>query len=54
METINHLKQLLYDRTEELKIRDETIHFLEKELDEKDAQIRYLKNEIDKFRQVVR
>lgn len=54
MDTIHHLKQLLYERTEELKIRDETIALLEKELDEKDAQIRHLRNEIDKFRQVVR
>ncbi|GLV39476.1 foraging [Carabus blaptoides fortunei] len=54
METITNLKQLLYERTEDLKLRDETITLLEKELDEKDAQIRYLKNEIDKFRQVVR
>lgn len=53
-ETILALKSLLKDKIEEIKIKDETISLLEKELDEKDAQIFYLKNEIDKFRQVVR
>lgn len=52
MDTVTQLKQMLYEKTEELKIRDETIGMLEKELDEKDAQIRHLRNEIDKFRQV--
>lgn len=52
--TIIHLKQLLNDRTEELKRRDEMILLLERELDEKDSLIRHLRNEIDKFRQVVR
>lgn len=52
MDTIHHLKKLLYEKTEEVKIRDETISLLERELDDKDAQIRHLRNEIDKFRQV--
>lgn len=47
------LKQLLYDRTECLRRRDERIEILEKSLDERDATIRYLQNEIDKFRQIV-
>lgn len=53
-ETILALKRLLSDKIEELKLREETITLLEKELDDKDAQIFYLKNEIDKFRQVVK
>lgn len=52
--TVSHLKQMLHDRNEELKRRDEMIVLLERELDEKDALIRHLRNEIDKFRQVVR
>lgn len=53
-ETILALKSLLNDKIEEIKLKEETITLLEKELDEKDAQIFYLKNEIDKFRQVVK
>lgn len=53
-ETILALKTLLKEKIDEIKLKDETITLLEKELDEKDAQIFYLKNEIDKFRQVVK
>lgn len=53
-ETISALKSLLSDKIEQLKLKEETIALLEKELDDKDAQIVYLKNEIDKFRQVVK
>lgn len=53
-ETILTLKKLLHDKTEEVKLRDQTITMLERELDDKDVLIRHLQNEIDKFRQVVR
>lgn len=53
-ETILTLKKLLHDKIEEVKLRDQTITMLERELDDKDTLIRHLQNEIDKFRQVVR
>lgn len=53
-ETILTLKKLLHDKTEEVKLREQTITMLERELDDKDVLIRHLQNEIDKFRQVVR
>ncbi|KDR12116.1 cGMP-dependent protein kinase, isozyme 2 forms cD4/T1/T3A/T3B isoform X2 [Zootermopsis nevadensis] len=53
MATLQELKALLSERTEELKKRNRLIEHLEKELDKKDATIRHLTNEIDKFRQVV-
>lgn len=46
-------KRMLFEKTEELKRRDQIIALLENEIDCKDASIRYLKNEIDKYRQVV-
>jgi cGMP-dependent protein kinase len=53
MATVQELKVLLAERTEELKKRNKFIEHLEKELDKKDATIRHLRNEIDKFRQVL-
>jgi cGMP-dependent protein kinase len=53
MATLQELKALLAERTEDLKKRNRLIEHLEKELDKKDATIRHLTNEIDKFRQVV-
>ena len=53
MDSIRDLKRLLYERTEALRQRDETVEMLERMLAERDAKIRYLQNEIDKFRQVV-
>lgn len=53
MDSIRDLKRLLYERTEALRRRDETVEALEKVLEERDATIRYLQNEIDKFRQIV-
>ncbi|XP_029162719.1 cGMP-dependent protein kinase, isozyme 2 forms cD4/T1/T3A/T3B isoform X2 [Nylanderia fulva] len=53
MDSIRDLKRLLYERTEALRRRDETVEMLEKVLEERDATIRYLQNEIDKFRQIV-
>ncbi|CAL1674649.1 unnamed protein product [Lasius platythorax] len=53
MDSIRDLKRLLYERTEALRRRDETVEMLEKALEERDATIRYLQNEIDKFRQIV-
>ena len=54
MTTVQELKNLLAERTEDLRRRDKQIEHLERELDKKDATIRHLTNEIDKFRQVVR
>ncbi|XP_011339725.1 cGMP-dependent protein kinase, isozyme 2 forms cD4/T1/T3A/T3B isoform X3 [Ooceraea biroi] len=53
MDSIRDLKRLLYERTEALRRRDETVEALESALEERDATIRYLQNEIDKFRQIV-
>ncbi|KAL6427873.1 hypothetical protein ACFW04_008364 [Cataglyphis niger] len=53
MDSIRDLKRLLYERTEALRRRDETVEMLERVLEERDATIRYLQNEIDKFRQIV-
>ena len=53
MATLQELKRLLAQRTEDLNRRNKLIEELEKELDKKDATIRHLMNEIDKFRQVV-
>ena len=53
MATLQELKGLLAQRTDDLKKRNKLIEKLEKELDKKDAAIRYLTNELDKFRQVV-
>lgn len=53
MDSIRDLKRLLYERTEALRRRDETVEALEKALEEHEATIRYLQNEIDKFRQIV-
>ncbi|XP_072750933.1 cGMP-dependent protein kinase for isoform X3 [Anoplolepis gracilipes] len=53
MDSRRDLKRLLYERTEALRRRDETVEMLEKALEERDATIRYLQNEIDKFRQIV-
>lgn len=53
-ETVQALKKLLGDKNEELKLKEETIMLLERELDDKDTLIRHLQNEIDKFRQVVK
>jgi len=53
MDSIRDLKRLLYERTEVLRRRDDTVEALEKALEERDATIRYLQNEIDKFRQIV-
>lgn len=53
-ETIRTLRRLLQEKTDELRLREDTIAMLERELEDRDALIRHLKNEIDKFRQVVR
>ncbi|KAJ8940335.1 hypothetical protein NQ314_010748 [Rhamnusium bicolor] len=53
-EIVTSLKRLLEEKNRELKLKEETISLLEKELDDKDAFIKHLQNEIDKFRQVVR
>ncbi|XP_029671261.1 cGMP-dependent protein kinase, isozyme 2 forms cD4/T1/T3A/T3B isoform X3 [Formica exsecta] len=53
MDSIRDLKRLLYERTEALRRRDETVDMLERVLEERDATIRHLQNEIDKFRQIV-
>ncbi|XP_044253553.1 cGMP-dependent protein kinase, isozyme 2 forms cD4/T1/T3A/T3B isoform X4 [Tribolium madens] len=53
-EVVQSLKKMLEDKTRELKLKEETIALLEKELDDKDAIIKHLHNEIDKFRQVVK
>ncbi|OXU24925.1 cGMP-dependent protein kinase, isozyme 2 forms cD4/T1/T3A/T3B isoform X2 [Nasonia vitripennis] len=53
MDSILDLKRLLYERSEALRRRDETIEMLERALEEREATIRYLQNEIDKFRQIV-
>ncbi|KAJ8968020.1 hypothetical protein NQ317_003931 [Molorchus minor] len=53
-EMVTSLKRLLEEKNRELKLKEETISLLEKELDDKDALVKYLRNEIDKFRQVVR
>ncbi|XP_063904047.1 cGMP-dependent protein kinase, isozyme 2 forms cD4/T1/T3A/T3B-like isoform X3 [Zophobas morio] len=53
-EVVQSLKKLLEDKNRELKLKEETIALLEKELDDKDAIIKHLHNEIDKFRQVVK
>ena len=53
MDSVRDLKRLLYERSETLRRRDETIEMLERALEERDATIRYLQNEIDKFRQIV-
>lgn len=53
MDSVRDLKRLLYERTEALRRRDETVEALERALDERDATIRYLQNEIDKFRQIL-
>lgn len=53
MDSVRDLKRLLYERTEALRQRDETVEKLEKILNERDSTIRYLQNEIDKFRQIV-
>lgn len=53
-ETIRTLQRLLQEKTDELRLREDTIAMLERELEDRDALIRHLKNEIDKFRQVVR
>jgi len=53
MDSIRDLKRLLYERTEALRRRDETVEALERALEERDATIRYLQNEIDKLRQIV-
>lgn len=51
---IDNLQRAIDDKNRELKIKDETIIILNKELNEKDVLIKDLQNEIDKFRQVVR
>lgn len=53
MDSVRDLRRLLYERTEELRRRDETVETLERGLEERDSTIRYLQNEIDKFRQIV-
>lgn len=53
MDSIRDLKRLLYERTEALRRRDETVEVLERALEERDALIRYLQKEIDRFRQIV-
>ena len=53
MATLQELKCLLAQRTEDLNKRNKLIEELQKELDKKDATIRHLMNEVDKFRQVV-
>lgn len=53
MNSTRDLRRLLYERTEALRRRDDTIDALEKALEERDATIHYLQNEIDKFRQIV-
>ncbi|XP_018577921.1 cGMP-dependent protein kinase, isozyme 2 forms cD4/T1/T3A/T3B [Anoplophora glabripennis] len=53
-EIITSLKRLLEEKNHEIKLKEETISLLEKELDDKDVLIKHLQNEIDKFRQVVR
>lgn len=53
-EIVTSLKRLIEDKNLEIKMKDEHIRLLEKELDDKDGMIRHLRNEIDKFRQVVR
>lgn len=53
-EVVQSLKKMLEDKTRELKLKEEMIALLEKELDDKDAIIKHLHNEIDKFRQVVK
>nr|CAI5818799.1 unnamed protein product [Callosobruchus analis] len=53
-EVVSSLRRLLEEKNRELKLKEETISLLEKELDDKDSTIKHLHNEIDKFRQVVR
>ncbi|XP_050511706.1 cGMP-dependent protein kinase, isozyme 2 forms cD4/T1/T3A/T3B isoform X3 [Diabrotica virgifera virgifera] len=53
-EVITSLRRLLDEKNRELKLKEETICLLEKELDGKDCLIKHLQNEIDKFRQVVK
>ncbi|XP_057665842.1 cGMP-dependent protein kinase, isozyme 2 forms cD4/T1/T3A/T3B isoform X3 [Diorhabda carinulata] len=52
-EVVASLRRLLDERNRELKLKEETICLLEKELNAKDKLIKNLQNEIDKFRQVV-
>ncbi|XP_025155558.1 cGMP-dependent protein kinase, isozyme 2 forms cD4/T1/T3A/T3B isoform X3 [Harpegnathos saltator] len=53
MDSIRDLKRLLYERTEALRRRDETVEALERALEERDVLICYLQKEIDRFRQIV-
>lgn len=53
-DSIAGLRTLLDDKNRELKLKDDRIHALERQLDDKDALIKHLQNEIDKFRQVVK
>nr|CAH7741410.1 unnamed protein product [Callosobruchus chinensis] len=53
-EVVSSLRRLLEEKNRELKLKEETISLLEKELDDKDSTIKHLHNEIDKFRQVVK
>lgn len=53
MDSIRDLKRLLYERTETLRRREETVEMLEKALEERDAMIRFLQNELDKYLQIV-
>lgn len=53
-EIVANLRLLVEEKCRELKIKEDTIHLLERDLLDKEALIRHLQNEIDKFRQVVK
>lgn len=53
-ETVRTLQRLLQEKNDLLRLREDAISMLERQLEDRDALIRHLKNEIDKFRQVVR